>query len=173
MPSIPSLHKPSILRSKKEKRDRLTVQLSNAAMGALDERAAQESLPLAAVVRRSVRQLMDDVAAAGELPEVDLNASEDRVRTGRRGPATQWPERVSYVLPSEMTAELRELAAAHGVKVQDFVRLAVYLALSEPLPTVRPLRRTEGGFVTAAPPKGAAARARQTVDLLDTIRNRS
>jgi len=141
-------------------------------MGALDERAAQESLPLATVVRRSVLRLLTEIEATGANPEVDLEEAEQAVRTGRRGPATQWPERVSYVLPREDADRLDQVALIHGISAAELVRSALYLALSEPIASVRPLRTTETGFLTTAPPQGAAARARQNVELLDRLRNR-
>lgn len=151
---------------------RRTVQLSNALMGALDERAAQESLPLAAVVRRAIIDLVDGVQREGRLPDVGLEELEEGVRRGRRGPAIQWPERVSYVLPHEQAERMDELASKHGIPVAMIVRMALVLALAEPVASIRPLRTTEDGFVTAAPPKGASARGRQTVDIFDRLRNR-
>lgn len=151
---------------------RKSVQLSNALMGALDDRAAQEALPLATVVRRSVLRFLRDVEGAGILPEIDLESADDAVRMGRRGPATQWPERVSYVLPREESDRLEHLASAHGVSAAELVRTALHLALAEPIASVRPLRTTETGFLTASPPRGAAARARQNIELLDGLRNR-
>jgi hypothetical protein len=173
MPNIPkglSLAR----RSRKETGPaaRKSVQLSNALMGALDDRAAQEALPLATVVRRSVLRLLHEVEATGVLPAIDLDAAEDTVRTGRRGPTTQWPERVSYVLPREDADRLDKLAWSHGVSAAELVRAALHFALTEPIASVRPLRTTETGFVTASAPQGAAARARQNVELLDRLRNR-
>jgi hypothetical protein len=171
MPNIPKV---LTRRSRKETAPvvRRSVQLSNTLMGALDDRAAQESLPLATVVRRSVLRFLREIEATGAVPEIDLNAAEDAVRTGRRGPATQWPERVSYILPREDADRVDQLASFHGVSAAELVRSALYMALTEPIASVRPLRTTETGFVTASPPQGAAARTRQNVELLDRLRNR-
>lgn len=171
MPSISKLGRRRI-RKQTAPAVRKSVQLSNAIMGELDDRAAQETLPLAAVVRRAVTQFLETVDSTGALPDVNVARLDEAIRTGRRGPATQWPERVSYVLPRDLADRLEEAAQRHQVTTADFVRRALHASMAEPSASIRPLRRTEAGFVTAAPPRGAAARGRQTVDLFEGLGNK-
>jgi Arc/MetJ-type ribon-helix-helix transcriptional regulator len=171
MPDLPI----PVFRRKRlvERAVRKTVQIPGYLIGALDDRAQEEARSLAAIVRLAIRQMIQVVNETGEMPARSSEAVELRIRTGRRGPATQWPERVSYVIPRSEAELVALLARDKRTSEADVVRQALELFLEQPPQTARPLRTTDTGFITASPPHGPHARARQTVELFNTVKKRS
>lgn len=108
---------------------RFTVQLSSDIVRRVEATAAAEGTTMAAIVRRAVMLHLLEVAEAAsggrKLKPLNLEEYEEHLRRGERGPATQWPERVYYMLPETLVDELQQAAASTEQTVPELAREAV------------------------------------------------
>jgi predicted DNA-binding ribbon-helix-helix protein len=159
----------SVRRKGKNKSVRKTVQLSNDLMDMIEERAAEETLPVASVIRRAVADYLK-LYRDGSLPDVNLDGLEQRERKGARGPAPQWPVSVSYVLSDNHSHDVEQLSRERGESVADIVRCAIGLALAREVSPERPMSRLPHGFVTKDHGESRDKSERIVIDVLHEIR---
>jgi predicted DNA binding CopG/RHH family protein len=139
------------------RRDRLTVQLSSSLLDAVEGRAEEEALPVAAFVRRAVTQLVKEEVHGGPIVFRDLSEFEEARRTGERGPMRQWPNGVSYVVDIHIAEDLRRLAEANDVDASALAREALVRDLGRPSTVRRVQPRDEVGFTTSGAPRRGRA----------------
>ena len=131
-----------------------------------------ESLPVAAVVRRSIGEFVRR-AKEESLPEIRLDGLEDRQRRGSRGPVTQWPLTVSYVLDADLADDFESVAAARGETVSDAARAAIGLALATKGLPDRPMTPLSNGFVTKSPGRKGSNPYREVLEVRSVLRKGS
>ena len=146
-------------------RIRLTVQLSDALIDAIEARADLEAMPNAVFIRRAVKNYVRRPPT--EAIEVKQFAEDER--RGERGPLRQWPKGVSYVIDEDIARDLTRMAADRSkagnetVTVADLTREAIVRDLGGPSFPTRPLARDEFGFTTS----GADERGRAAQRVMD------
>lgn len=152
------------------KTKRKTVNVSSLLMAALEERAAEEGLPVSRVIAQAIRRYLD-AALADDLPTVDLAGVEDSGRRGSRGPAVQWPVQVSYVLDEALSEGVVALAERRDTGPNDIVREAIGLALAHQVVPARSPTRLRHDFITYDDASTARKARRPVIQVLDELRS--
>lgn len=151
-------HKRQLRKKRQGRKPRLTVQLSNSLVEAVELRAEEEAMPVAVFIRRAVTRLVTEAEHTKHLRlRGTSDFAEDR-RQGRRGPLRQWPKGVSYVADTHIADGLKQLAKDHHVDVSTLAREAIVQDLERPSTIRRVAPRDEFGFTTSgAPQRGRGA----------------
>lgn len=146
-------------------RARMTVQVSESLVEAIEARSGLEAMPNAGFIRRAVTQYVENPPKE----PVDVSKYTQPERAGERGPLRQWPKRLSYVVDADVAERLSRMASIRSETVEeeisptDLVREAIVRNLDGPSFPSRALARDEAGFTTS----GAEERDRAAQKVMD------